>query len=429
ILGHNEVTKENIDLILAEIDHRLTLQMDEILHQEEFQKLESAWRSLFFLVKQIKGGENCEILVMDLDQNSLLQDFESSSDILDSFLYKITYTDELGSFGGHPYGVIVANYQFGLDAEDLYLLRCCGEVASACYAPFIAGAQPTLLGLEDFSELITAKNLAENIEKNLRFAKWRSVRSHQSSRFIGLTLPEFLLRKPYDFKSEHIRSFPYVESSEYLWGNAAFALASCMLRSFIKYRWPLDIIGSDGGSVDGLMWPRENAISKDQVIIPLKILMTDRVEGELTKLGFIPLTYQKGTQIVSFESANSIQAALVDSGSENSHSLDQRLAVQIPYLLIVCRLSHYIKVIQRDNIGSSKNRQQLEDELNSWLIQYVSDMENPSAEVRARRPLRRARLSVAADEENPSQYKMELTVIPHFRYMGAAFSLSLLGKL
>ena len=421
--------KDLIDYILAEINHKLTIQLDAILHHPDFQELESSWRSLYYLVKQVVAGENCEVVLLSVNRAQLEEDFNNSGDIQDSYLYKVVYSDELGQFGGAPYSVIIGNYEFGVSLPDLKLLESCGEVARLSFAPFITGANASILGFERFSDISGVQTIEDMFDRGVQYIKWRSFRETEAARYVGLTLPGFLLRKAYDFKTEYIYSFAYVESPYSLWGNAAFAFAVCMLRSFVKYRWHLDIIGKDGGVVSGLDWVKKYSEASGQPLMPIPVMLSEQNEVELTKLGLIPLTFQKGQGTVTFHSANALQAAIVDRDSNQQADLDRRLSVQLPYLFMVCRISHYIKVIQRDNIGTSKTSQELQDELNAWLVQYVSDMENPSPEVRARRPLRRAQVEVAEVENELSLFNMFLKITPHLRYMGASFSLSLQGKL
>lgn len=428
-LDEKKQDKDRINLAIAMISKKLGNQLDEILHHPIFKSIESSWRSLSYLVNQIVTGENCEIEILDINQQVLSEDFDNCGDIEDSFLYKVVYLDELGTYGGNPFSVIVADYEFGSPHEDLRLLENCGTVASYAYVPFISAASPSLLGLNDFSEMSGSQQSCDLFEKGVQFTKWRSFRNSDAARFVGLTIPSLLLRKPYDCQNGTIRSFNYRENKIKLWGNASYVFASCMIHSFIKYRWYMNIVGEDGGTVKDFSWTYNTSVSKDQPLIPLPVVISERNEAELVKNGFIPLFYDANKNRIGFHSANSMQAYSGDSFTEKRLSLDERLAVQLPYLFIICRLAHYLKVIQRDNIGTSKTSQQLEEELNDWLIKYVSDMENPIQEVRARRPLRKAILKLVEDDVNTSEYEMQLSITPHLRYMGSSFSLSLEGKL
>lgn len=428
-LQKDQLDKDTINMALVLISQKLGNQLDEILHNEGFQSLEASWRSLLFLVRQLVTGENCEIDILDVSKSVLLEDIDNCGETEDSFLYKIIYLDEFGIYGGNPFSVIIADYEFESLHQDLRLLEHCGTVASCAYVPFVSAASPALLGMNDFSEISGSENSDQLFHAELQFIKWRSFRDSNAARFIGLTLPSLLLRNPYDYQKETIRSFNYREGEGKLWGNAAYAFSSCMIQSFIKYRWYMNIVGEDGGTVKEFSWTKDNTVSKDQPLVSLPVIISERSEAQLIRNGFIPLVYDVNKNAVVFHSANSLQAYNGNTASEKNLSLDERLAVQLPYLFIICRLAHYLKVIQRDNIGTSKTSQQLEDELNDWLVQYVSDMENPIPEVRARRPLRKARIKLVENETRISEYEMQLSVTPHLRYMGSSFSLSLEGKL
>ncbi len=420
------------DIIIAEIVSRLGRQLDAILHHEDFQGLEAAWRSLHFLVAQLQPGENCYVDVLSISKDDLDNDFEYWKDIFESFLYKTVYVEEFGQFGGHPYGAIIADYEFGPGARDIGLLKNIAGVASLSHAPFIAGAHPAFFGIYDLTEMPGVENLLEMFERDIAYVKWRAFRDAEQARYVGLTLPRFLLRIAYDYKKDDIQSIAYIEKTHTLWGNAAFAFGACLIRSFVRHRWCLNIIGPDAGRVQNLRWVQDNTLGRKQQMIPAEILISEKKEAELSEAGFIPLGIHKGDDYAAFYSANAVKRPKPQGMKLSPEDeLNLTLASQLPYLFIICRLAHYIKAIQRDNIGSSKTCGQLEKELNKWIVQYVSDMDNPAPAVRARRPLRKARIRVSEtrDEAQKIWYEMELTVIPHLRYRGAVFSLSLEGKL
>jgi type VI secretion system protein ImpC len=419
-----------VDLAIAEITQRLSKQLDEILHHPRFQELESAWRGLRFLVNQLIIGENCDITIVNTNKPSLLNDLENCGDVIDSFLYRILYLDELGSYGGSPYSVVVAAYHFGIENDDQKLLRLCSQISQLAFAPMITAACPSLLKLHDFAELPSTGSLAHLFEYGSKNETWRAFKKSDAARYVGLTLPSFLLRTAYDYQRDPIRLLNYQESPISLWGNAAYAFASCMLNSFIKYRWYMDVVSEEGGGVPLLSRWQTNVVSTKQPMMPLTVLLTERCEAELAANGFIPLCYNQRKNAVGFHSANSAYVGVDTFQSESQpKSLDEQIAAQLPYLFITCRLAHYLKVIQRDNIGTSKTSREIEDELNAWLVRYVSDMANPIPEVKIRRPLRKASLTVTENPDNKTVYDMRLSITPHFRYLGAAFSLSLEGHL
>lgn len=430
-LGFKEdlVDIDLVNVAIAEINRKLNNQLNTILHCKSFKKLESIWRSVFYLVKQNISGENCEIDILSTTPTELLEDFQNCGEVFDSFLYKTVYLEELGMYGGRPYSVMISDFCFDKSVSSLELLQGCSDVARLSYAPFIAGVSPQLLGIENLGQLATLKDLGEVLNRDQKFIKWREFRYSESARFVGLTVPGFLLRTAYDYKKDALQKFAFEEHEDYLWGSGSFAFASCMMRSFIRYRWYLNIIGSEGGRVPDISWTESNAIGEEQPLLPLPVFISENNYVQLSKNGFIPLFYHSDWNAVAFHSANSVRAYATEDEVEDKNVLDKRLSNQLPYLYIVCRLAHYLKVIQRSNIGSPKTQQQLEDELNSWLVQYVSEMDNPTPEVQARRPLRRASVKILNKEQAESELEMKLEITPHFKYMGSAFSLSLQGHL
>ncbi|MCJ8170461.1 type VI secretion system contractile sheath large subunit [Atopomonas sediminilitoris] len=435
--NNNEpVKKALVDRMIAEIDAKLSKQMDEILHHVEFQALESSWRGLKLLVDRTNFRENIKLEILNVSKQDLLDDFEDSPEIVQSGLYKHIYTAEYGQFGGQPVGAIVANYFFDPSAPDIKTMQYVASVASMSHAPFVAAAGPKFFGLESFTGLPDLKDLKDHFE-GPQFTKWQSFREQEDARYVGLTLPRFLLRHPYDPEENPVKSFVYHESvaashEHYLWGNTAYTFASRLTDSFAKFRWCPNIIGpQSGGAVEDLPLHHFESMGEIETKIPTEVLVSDRREYELAEEGFIALTMRKGSDNAAFFSANSAQKAKFFGTSEEGRTaeLNYKLGTQLPYLFIVNRLAHYLKVLQREQIGAWKERTDLELELNKWIRQFVADQENPSSEVRSRRPLRAAQVKVTDVDGEPGWYRVSLSVRPHFKYMGADFTLSLVGKL
>jgi len=425
-----------VDEMITSIDQKLSKQMDAILHNEDYQKLESAWRSLKFLVDNTDFRENIKIEVMNVNKQDLFDDFEDAPEIVKSGLYKTAYTAEYGQFGGQPYGLMVGNYEFGPGAQDIKLLQHMASVATMSHAPFISAAGPQFFGLEEFKGLPNLKDL-KSIFEMPQYTKWQGFRESEDARNVGLTMPHFLLRSPYDPENQPVKSFNYKEEAAagdkaYLWGNAAFTFATRMTDSFAKYRMNSNIIGPQGGgAVEDLPVYNYESMGEIQTKIPTEILVSERKEFELAEEGFIALTMRKGSDNAAFFSANSCQKAKTfpNTPEGKQAQLNYKLGTELPYNFVVSRLAHYLKVLQRENIGSWKSRVDLETELNKWITQYVSDQENPSPGVRSRRPLRKASVEVLDVDGEPGWYRISLKVQPHFKYMGASFTLSLVGKL
>jgi len=346
------------------------------------------------------------------------------------------YSAEYGQFGGRPYGLLIGNYEFSPSPQDVYLLDACGAVATMAHAPFVAAASPAFFGLDNWLELPQLTEVRA-IFAGPQYTKWRAFREANDSRSVALTLPRFLLRLPYGATSNRVKAFEYEELLEgqhdrYLWGSAAFAFATRVADSFARYRWCPNIIGpSSGGTVEDLPLHQYEALGAIQTKIPTEIVVTERREWEIGEEGFIPFTYRRDSDNACFFSANSCQQPKTFGISEEGREaeLNHRLGTQLPYLFITCRLAHYIKVLQRENIGSWKERQDLERELNKWIMQFVAQQEVVSAQVRARRPLKSATIAVSEVAGNAGWYKVDLRVQPHFKYMGAVFHLGVVGRL
>ncbi|WXL25692.1 type VI secretion system contractile sheath large subunit [Ectopseudomonas mendocina] len=430
------VKKAMVDRMIAEIDAKLSRQMDEILHHPEFQSLESSWRGLKLLVDRTNFRENIKLEILNASKQDLLDDFEDSPEIVQSGLYKHIYTAEYGQFGGQPVGALIANYFFDPSAPDVKTMQYVASVASMSHAPFIAAAGPKFFGLESFTGLPDLKDLKDHFE-GPQFAKWQSFREQEDSRYVGLTVPRFLLRNPYDPEDNPVKTFVYKENvanshEHYLWGNTAYTFATRLTDSFAKFRWCPNIIGpQSGGAVEDLPLHHFESMGEIETKIPTEVLVSDRREYELAEEGFIALTMRKGSDNAAFFSASSVQKPKFFGISEEGKTaeLNYKLGTQLPYMFIINRLAHYLKVLQREQIGSWKERTDLELELNKWIRQFVADQENPSAEVRSRRPLRAAQVVVSDVEGEPGWYRVNLNVRPHFKYMGADFTLSLVGKL
>lgn len=431
-----QINKHLVDEMIVELDGRISQQMDAVLHHPCMQELESAWRGLKLLVDRTDFRENIRIDLLHATKQELLEDFEGAADLTQSGLYKHSYSAGYGQFGGEPVAAMVGNYYFGPSTPDMKLLNYVASVGAMAHAPFIGAAGHEFFNVDGYQDLSALKEI-KDIFDGPRYAKWRALRDSEDSRYLGLAMPRFLLRQPYHPLENSARRFNYNEAvsgshESYLWGNAAFLLATRITDSFARYRWCPNIIGpQSGGAVEDLPVHLYEALGQIQAKIPTEVLITDRKEFEISEEGFIPLTMRKGSDNAAFFSANSVQRPKVFPGTVEGQQAqtNYRLGTQLPYMFIINRLAHYIKVLQREQIGSWKERHDLERELNTWLKQYVADQENPPATVRSRRPLRAAKVEVADVPGDAGWYQVTMAVRPHFKYMGANFELSLVGRL
>lgn len=430
------VNKALVDKMLVELDKKISGQMDEILHNPTFQEMESSWRGLKLLIDRTDFRENIKIELLHATKQELLDDFDFAPEVVQSGFYKHVYSSGYGQFGGEPVGAIIGNYAFTPSSPDMKLLQYVASVGAMAHTPFISSVAPEFFGIDSYLELPELKDL-NSVFESPRYTKWRSLRESEDARYLGLTAPRFLLRVPYDPAENPIKSFNYREDvsashEHYLWGNTAYAMASRLTDSFAKYRWCPNIIGpQSGGAVEDLPVHLYESMGTLSAKIPTEVLITDRKEFEMAEEGFIALTMRKGSDNAAFFSANSIQKPKIFPNTKEGKEAETnyKLGTQLPYMMIINRLAHYIKVLQREQIGSWKESQDLQRELNNWIRQYVADQENPPADVRSRRPLRAAKIEVQDVEGDPGWYQVSMAVRPHFKYMGANFELSLVGRL
>ncbi len=432
----DKVDKAAVDAMIAEVDRKLSAQLNEVLHAPGFQKLESAWRSLKFTIDRIDFRENIRVELLSVTKDELLADFEDAPEVTKSGFYRLVYSNEYGVFGGKPYGLLSTNFDFAPVPQDMQLLSKCASVAAMSHAPFIANASPQFFGSSSFESLPALKDL-KSLFEGPQYARWHSFRDSEDARYVGLCLPRFLLRLPYGERTVPVKSFNFTEDvighhERYLWGYASNAFATRVADSFAKYRWCPNVIGPQaGGAVEELPLHQYEAMGEIQTKIPTEVLLTERREFELSEEGFIGLTFRKGADNACFFSANSVQRPKVFGNTPEGKAAETnfRLGSQLPYMFVMTRLAHYVKVLQREQIGTWKERSDLQRELNNWVRQYVADMESPAPTVRSRRPLRQAQVTVEDVEGQPGWYRCSLMVRPHFKYMGASFTLSLVGKL
>jgi len=433
---YRRIDKAAVDAMIAELDQRMSAQINQILHNKTFQALESQWRSLKYLVDNVNFRENVKVEVLNCSKQDLIDDFEDSPEIPKSGLYRTVYSAEYGTFGGKPFGLMVSSFDFGPGPQDVQLLQNVASVAAMAHAPFIGNAGPQFFGETSFDTLPKLKDL-KSLFEGPQYARWHSFRESDDSRNVALTMPRFLLRLPYGQETVPVKSFNFTEDvvghhDRYVWGPASIAFATRVADSFAKYRWCPNIIGpGSGGAVENLPLHQYKAMGEIQTKIPTEIQLTERREYELSEEGFIGLVFRKDSDNAAFFSANSCQKAKIFADTEEgkANELNYRLGTQLPYLFVTTRLAHYLKVMQREQIGSWKERGELEKELNRWISQYVVGMDDPAPAVRSRKPLREARITVENVPGQAGWYKVDMKVRPHFKYMGAAFTLSLVGKL
>ena len=428
---------KSIEDMIAALDKKLSDQVNQILHHEDFQKLEGAWRGLHYMVNNTETDEQLKIRVMNISKADLGKTLKryKGTNWDQSPLFKKVYEEEYGQFGGEPFGCLVGDYHFDQSAPDVELLAEMAKVSAAAMAPFITGASPTLLQMDSWQELSNPRDLTK-IFSTPEYAAWRSLRESDDAKYLGLAMPRFLSRLPYGAKTNPVEAFNFEEdtgaadSSKYTWANAAYAMATNINRSFKEFGWCSRIRGIEsGGAVENL--PTHSFPTDDGGIdmkCPTEVSIADRREAELAKAGFMPLIHRKNSDFAAFIGAQSLQKpAEYDDPDATANA---NLAARLPYLFATCRFAHYLKCIVRDKIGSFKERDDMQRWLQDWILQYVDgDPAHSSENTKARKPLAAAEVVVEEVEGNPGYYSSKFFLRPHYQLEGLTVSLRLVSKL
>ena len=426
----------SIESIIAEIDKKLSEQINLVMHSEEFRQLEGTWRGLYHLVSNTETDETLKIRVMNISKGELGKTLKKYKGTAwdQSPLFKKLYEDEFGSPGGSPYGCIIGDYAFDHTPPDVGILAGMGQICAAAHAPFITAAAPTLMNMESWRELGNPRDLTK-IFQTPEYAAWKSLRESEDSKYIGLTMPRFLARLPYGSKTSPVEDFDFEEDTEgaddkkYAWSNSAYAMGTNITRAFKLNGWCARIRGVEsGGMVEGL--PVHTFPTDDGGVdmkCPTEIAITDRREAELAKNGLMPLSHWKNTDYAVFVGAQSLnKPAVYDDADATANA---NLAARLPYLFATCRFAHYLKCIVRDKIGSFKERADMERWLNQWISNFVSSDPNASESVKAQYPLAAAEVVVEEVPGNPGYYSSKFFLRPHFQLEGLTVSLRLVTKL
>ncbi|HEY0777017.1 MAG TPA: type VI secretion system contractile sheath large subunit [Gemmatirosa sp.] len=426
-------TESMINARIAQIDHLLSIQINEILHHPEFQRLESSWRGLKYLLSQSETGTGLKIKVLNVSKKDLLKDLQRAPEFDQSAVFKKVYEEEYGVFGGTPFGALVGDYYFDKSGQDLELLEKMSNVAAAAHAPLLTAADASMFNLDSFTELDQPRDLAKVFDTT-EYAKWKAFRTTEDSRYVALTAPRILMREPYGSATVPIEAFNYEERVDgtdhesYLWGNSAYALAANVNKAFAESGWCATIRGVEsGGLVEGL--PVHNFRTEAGELVmktPTEVQITDRREKELADLGFAAIVHQKGTANAAFFSVQSAQKAKIYDTPQASASA--RMSAQLPYIFAVSRFAHYLKVMMRDKIGGYTSRAEIDSFLNRWIQQYVTGAD-ATASIKAQRPLGEARIDVVEVPGKPGVYRAVAFMRPHFQLDELGIAMRLVAEL
>ena len=435
--GHVTATRDtetSIQTRIAQIDQLISKQLNKILHHPSFQKLEGTWRGIKYLMDQSETGVMLKVKIFNASKRDLLKDLQRAPEFDQSSLFKKVYEEEFGVFGGAPFAAMIGDYEFGRGPEDMDLLRRVAQVAASAHAPFLSAAAPDLLNLTDFTQLGLPRDIAK-IFDTTEYAKWKSFRQSEDSRYVGLTLPRVLSRLPYGKETNQVEGFDFEEDvdgsdhSKYLWSNAAYSLGARLTDAFAKYGWCAAIRGVEGGGlVEDL--PTHNFMTDEGDVAlkcPTEVQITDRREKELADQGLVPLVHCKGTDYAAFFSVQSVnRPKLFDKDAANANA---RLSAQLPYIFAMSRFAHYLKAMMRDKIGSFTSRDECQKFLNRWIAKYVLADDSASQAAKARLPLREASIQVSDIPGKPGAYRAVAFLKPHFQLDELTISLRLVADL
>jgi len=427
-------TESMLNARIAEIDRLLSLQLNEVMHHPDFQKLEGSWRGLKYMLNQTETSTMMKIKVLNVKKADLLKDLQKAPEFDQSALFKKVYEEEFGVFGGAPFGALLGDFEFGRGGQDIELLEKVSQVAAASHAPFLTAASPEMFNLESFTQLDAPRDLAK-IFDTTEYAKWKAFRDSEDSRYVALTAPRMLLRDPYGKATVPVEAFDYEEGVDgsthgnYLWGNSAWGLGSRVTQAFSKYGWCATIRGVEsGGLVEGLPVHNFRTESGDIAMkCPTETPITDRREKELADLGFVPLVHCKGTPNAAFFSVQSAQKPKVYD--KDAATANARISAQLPYIFAVSRFAHYLKSMMRDKIGGFMSRVECERFLNNWINNYTIANDDAGFELKAKHPLKEARVEVAEIPGKPGAYRAVAFLRPHFQLDELGVSLRLVADL
>jgi type VI secretion system protein ImpC len=427
---------KTIEAIIAEIDRKLSEQINLILHHDDFKALEGSWRGLHYLVNNTETGENLKIRVMNISKKEVSKTLKKFKGTAwdQSPLFKKLYEEEFGMPGGQPFGALMGDYYFDHSAPDVEMLAGIAQISAAAHAPFLSAASPSLLNMETWQELANPRDLAK-IFGTPEYAAWKSLRQSEDARYLGLTMPRVLARLPYGAKTSPVEEFAFEEDTagadhtKYTWTNAAYSMATNVTRSFKLYGWCARIRGAEsGGMVEGL--PVHSFPTDDGGVdmkCPTEIGITDRREAELASCGMMPISHWKNTDYAVFVGAQSLQKP--QEYDDPDATANANLAARLPYLFATCRFAHFLKCIVRDKVGGFASRESLQKWLNDWISRYVDSNPSSTDEVKARFPLSSAEVVVEEVEGNPGYYTSKFFLKPHYQLEGLTVSLRLVSKL
>ena len=426
--------KGSIQELIAGIDKMVNDQINEVIHHENFKKMESNWRSLNDLIMNTNFKADIMIDILDVDKEELFDDFEANAvDITGSALFKKTYISEYDQYGGKPFGSIIGLHEFEHTPHDEFWLKTIGKIAAASHAPFIGAVSPKFFGCDSMEELAAIKDL-EGLMNHPKYGSWDKLRNSEEAAYLGLTLPRYVSRLPYDPETNPCREITFQEQvrgdndEDYVWGSAATLFAQNMVKSFAQSGWCQYVRGPKGGGlVSGLPVHTFNVRGEDEIKIPVEMSIPDYRELEFANCGFMPLVYRKGTADACFFSCQSLKKPKKFKDPKDSENA--QLVTNLSYTFSITRIAHYIKSIMRDNIGSSADAQYIQNTLKNWIFQYVTTVVDPDDLTLRFYPFKAASVEVTEREGMIGWYDCSIGILPHIQFEGMDAELRLDARL
>ncbi|MGF1688522.1 type VI secretion system contractile sheath large subunit [Photobacterium japonica] len=427
---------------IAALDNALSVQLAEIMHNEQFQKLEGSWRGMHHLVHKSETGQTLKIRMLNISKKEVHKDLSKAVEFDQSQIFKKVYEAEFGTPGGEPYGALIGDYEFTNHPEDIETLTLMSNVAAAGFSPFLSAASPNLFGFDEWDEVNKPRDL-EKLFDSVEYSKWRAFRESQDSRFVTLTMPRVMARLPYGETTTPIEEFRYeefpldpitglsqrVDHEDYCWMNSSYMLGTRLTEAFSKYGFCTAIRGAEGGGrVENL--PSHMYVSDEgdpAMKCPTEIGITDRRESELGKLGFLPLCHYKNTDYAVFFGAQTTQKPVIMDSPEAT--ANAAISARLPYIMATSRFAHYLKVMARDKIGSFMEAEDVESWLNRWILTYVNAAEGGGQEIRAKYPLAAAKVQVKEIPGQPGAYNAIAWLRPWLQMEELTTSLRLVAKI
>jgi type VI secretion system protein ImpC len=415
--------KQTIQELVGVIDEMVEDQLNEILHAPEFQKMEATWGSVADLVSQTNFKANIDLNLLDIGKDEAYEDLELNvADIGGSELFKKFYVAEYDQFGGHPYGAVIGLYEFANTPPDILWLRAMGKVASASHAPFVASASPRLFGCENMTEVNQLRDI-EGVFNTPRYSAWNALRESEEAVYLGLTMPRYMVRAPYNADTNPAEGIHFTEKlrgdddSKYVWGSSAMLFARNLVKSFETSGWCQHIRGvKAGGLVKGLASFTFNIRGEDELRAPIETSMPDFRELELANAGIIPLVHKKGTAEAVFFSAQSLKKSYRFKDPKDTEN--SQLVTNLSYTYSVSRIAHYLKCIMRDNIGSTADASYIRTQIDRWIARYVTTLVNPDDLTLRYYPFKAYSLEVNPVPGRIGWYHCNLSILPHIQFEG-----------